>query len=416
MSDARKIRATVLPSFAVAALLALAPAAPAGAQAGTVGSWLPWAGCWEGLPPDAVGGEGVEGEVPEGMLCIRPADGVRTAELLTVVDGEIGYTRTLRADGRRQRVSRQGCEGWQTARFSEDGARVYLRTDLTCEGGVRRVASGIMAMVSPYEWIDVQAVEIGEGEASAWVQRYGFADEEPVEAAGLEEIVEDRAMAVESARMVAARAPGIDDVIDASEHVHPQAVKSWIAEQSDPFRIDAEGLTAMADAGVPRDVIDVVVAVSYPDRFAVDGEPREREEEYDRRYDDRRYGSYGHPRSRVWLGFHFGYPYYYGPYRYRSSFFHPYGFGYYPYYRPSVVIVRPRDAGGRVLNGQGYRGPRRRTTGGSSSSPSVIRGGSSSGGGTISPAGPSSGGSSTGRKAKRRKGGGDDGGGTGLFH
>lgn len=419
MRDAYEARWAVVPGMLLAVLSLLVGAAQAGAQEspGPRGTWLAWAGCWEGT------GEPLDAEAGEAMLCVRPGAGARQAELLTVVDGEIRNTETLRADGARHPVSRQGCRGWESARFSGDGARVYLRSELTCEGGVRRVSSGIMALVSPYEWLDVQTVEVGD-EANAWVQRYGLADPARAEEVGLAEIAGDRELAVESARMVAARAPGIDDVIEASAEVHPEAVKAWVAEQNDPFRVDADALLAMSDAGVPDDVVDVVVAVSYPERFAVDGEPRKRDDDYRRRDGDYGgYGRYDHPRKRVRVGVHFGYPHYYGPYGYRSSFFRPYGFhggfGFYRY-RPSVVIVRPADRGGRVIEGRGYTrrvrgGSGASSSGASSPAPSTdVRKGSSSGG-SVSPLGASSGGRSTGRKAKPRKCCEGDGGGGGPF-
>jgi hypothetical protein len=269
-------------------------------------------------------------------------------------------------------------------------------------------------MVSPREWIDVQATDV-EGRALSWVRRYRPAAPELVEAAGFPELVVDRAPGLEA--RAAAATPDVDDVIEASQTIDPEAVRSWVAEMNDPFDLDGRRLIRLADAGVPESVIDVMVAVSYPEDFALsrDGGVEE--------VDDERYGygpGYGRRvflGSSIWLRdpFYwspFGYGYYgygFGPYGYW-----PYGGG---YYQPGVVIVAPREEqpSARVVRGRGYtRGggasssgsagtgrsdpPARRSEqpGGGGSS-----GGSSAGGGSSKSSG-GSGGSSEGRQAKPR--------------
>ena len=61
----------------------------------------------------------------------------------------------------------------------------------------------------------------------------------------------------------------IDDVINAFDHVDAKAVEAWIVERGDPVHARRSRLTRMADAGIPERVIDMVVAVSYPEHFVV---------------------------------------------------------------------------------------------------------------------------------------------------
>ena len=158
-------------------------------------------------------------------------------------------------------------------------------------------------------------------------------------------------------------------------------------------------------------VIDVVVAVSFPGRFAfgqseaapADGfeDPRVARTIYADRcsyYNDpfyygSRYGNRGYSRGC-------GYGYGYGGYGYGYGGYGGYGYGGYGgSYVPVVVNVdrAPRSTGGRVVAGRGYRGPRSIGSTGSSGSGGSWVG--SSGGSR-----GSSGGSSGGRKAKRRGG------------
>ena len=227
-------------------------------------------------------------------------------------------------------------------------------------------------------------------------------------------------MAQQSARIAASSALTIEDVVNASSHMDAKAVEAWIVERGGQFALDASRLIALADAGVPESVIDIVVAVSYPKHFVVDrngeGGADVAESEYTT---TGRYGRAGRAR--------FGYGRYYDPFYYDpfllSPFYSPYaGYGYYsPYrygfgyglgyggfgfgygtygtYRPTIVVVgrRPQESGGRprAVRGRGYT---RGLGSGASSSGSVYARGGTAGGAA---AAPSRSGSS-GRGAKPR--------------
>ena len=374
---------------ALAAVAVLAALAVRTTEAQEAGALHPYLGCWE--PLGAAPGEGV--------LCFVAADG--HAEMLTLVDGAVEYREPFRVDGRERPVEQDGCRGSETARTSIDGRRVYTTSSFSCEGEAPRRSTGIISMPDPDAWLDVRAMEANGG-ATAWSRWYQRAEGDPL--AELDLRTGGRPFAGGGAVARATAPVSVEDVIDAVDNVHPKAVEAWVAELGQEFRgLDADDLVRMADAGVPDAVVDVVVAVSFPERFALNGDRAapSREEVGTRRA--------GRP---VWL-----YPAgYYDPYYgYGYSRYSRYGYGGYGRYggwwstwggygyNPVVVEVNRRvpDSGGRVVAGKGYRrgapdaatspgfpaGSGRSTigsTGGSRSSPPPARGGS------------------TGRKAKRR--------------
>lgn len=378
----------------VAALFAGA-ALPASAQeiarTGDAG-WAPLQGCW--IPVGAPAGEG--------LLCVRPAADGPGVELLAVADGEATVSGTIVTDGQPRPVSHEGCEGTEQAELSPDNDRLYLRSEMVCEGGVRRVSTSVISFPSPGQWLDVEAVEV-DGQSAAWVQWYREAPDEAVREAGMEHLTADRGMAIRSARMAASRRLTAADVVEVSRKVDAEAVRTLVAQRAEPFDLDAETLVALADAGVPEDVIDVMVAVTYPETFALGDEA----------------GQAGpRPSDRVVRRVYMD-PYY-SPYssRYRRGLYSPWGYlgGYHPgygSYRPTVVVVEPRSSGhGRVVNGRGYSRGTARSTG--SAQPRDRASPAPRSGGSVSPAGVRSGsGSSTGRKAKPRGGGGGEEGGSG---
>jgi hypothetical protein len=203
-----------------------------------------------------------------------------------------------------------------------------------------------MAMVEPDRWVDVRAL-VGPS-SMAWVKRYAPAPADRVTMAGLgTRVAAGVSRAVETARLAAAGPIWVDEIIEGNANTEAEAVRAWIVEQGDPLRLDADRLIRLADAGVPPEVIDVAVAVSFPDRFAVDRQARG-DRDYGRTYGWNPFGGWG--SWSPWGGYYDPFWYHYGYDRYR------YG---YNAWGPSVVVVRPvmpsrGSPGGRMVKGRGY--------------------------------------------------------------
>ena len=403
----------VVLAFLAGALL-LAGLVPSVVTAQSVDSgWLPWVGCWEAADGGA--------EAP--MLCVRPASDSRAMEFVTWADGEVISSETILADGVSRDSDRDGCVGFEEARFSDDGHRVYLRSEYVCEDGVERGATGVLAMMNPMEWVDIKVVEEA-GERVPWVLRYRLATAAKVEAAGMTNLVAPMASEVKTARIIASARITEDDLIEAVGKVDPEAVESLIMERGDPFNINAENLIRLADAGVPGSVIDLAVAMSYPDQFAVKrggmGTVSTGSSYVNgpRRVFNTGFGAWGSGYMGYGYSPFYGYGFGYSPYGYGYGY-GGYGTGYgygYGYYRPSTVIVQPISSlpSSRMVKGSGYTRGGSGSYGGQAGSPGGgSSAGSSGGGGTQAVAAPggvrSTGGSSTGRTAGARGRGGGGG-------
>ena len=63
-----------------------------------------------------------------------------------------------------------------------------------------------------------------------------------------------------------------NDVIEAAQKVAPEAVeavKAAVLEHEEAFELDADALMRMDDAGMRPGLIDLMVALSYPEQFVV---------------------------------------------------------------------------------------------------------------------------------------------------
>jgi hypothetical protein len=192
-------------------------------------------------------------------------------------------------------------------------------------------------------------------------------------------------------------------VIDPTEHVYDPVVRARIAERREPFPVGAAQLVRMADAGVAPAVIDVVVAVSYPRDFTVADDVDAPEAERREAAAPPAPSLAGVRRTRFWDPFYgFGYYSYYDRLEYGGYSYGYGGFGYPGRFRPSVIVVQPRqETQGRVVNGRGYTRNRPSTPSSPAPAPSSSSGSSGSGDSSAGSGSGSSGGS-TGRTAQPR--------------
>jgi hypothetical protein len=374
--------------------------------------WEPWLGCW------TLANENLRGPEQDGTLqpSARPAtvregaprvcvsNSGNGARFETTVGTQSVIDQTIVGNGAPRPVTDADCTGTERAEWSKSGLRLYSSAEITCQGdaGLRRVSG--MSLIAPNgDWLDIQTVAIGPRE-SIRVKRYYRADSTP------------RA----SRPTVASSRLTLDEVKDASSKVSSAVLEAALVETNAGFNLSSKTVTDLVSAGVTERVIDLLVALSYPDKFVV-----------------QRVGQGGGapvPTTYVRDPFFTGSPSYYDSYYYSPYYYQPFGYRYLVLDGGAFIgdgggggaLPTPPPASvGRVINGQGYtriapresvpntNSPNARTAstsgstssdGGSSSSSSSSSGssssgssssGSSGGGATVSPSGASSGGGSS---------------------
>lgn len=419
--DRRSRRTSAL----LATALLLGSATLAAAQETTVasttdGRWAPWVGCWQASGRDAETLDLSPGsQTPSPVVCVVPTTGSPAVDLVTVTGSQVGTPERVDANGTRRSVAREGCDGWETADFSPNGARIYVRSEFACSGNRTRTSTGIMSITPNGEWLDVQGVKVASNTAVR-VVHYGHVPVPAALPAEMKAALQGNKMATTTALLSASDSLRIADVVDATKHADPLVVQTWLAERGQGFSMDAKKLTQLADAGVAPNVIDLMVALSYPQTFAINlaqnngqivptEQTRANTEVADARNDT----------QVVFMNWD---PLYSGSYGYGYGSFYGYGYGGYPGFRypgyswyqgnRPIVITRPSgsvdvpapDNRGRMVRGRGYTRPADRDDRGSSAGRT---GGSTSGSSGASASTGSSGsssdrGSSTGRTAKPR--------------
>ena len=386
--------------FTFAAVSSLAMAESAAAQINPrLDGWL---GCWR--LEDDLAGTGAR-------MCITPdKDGVR---LQTIVGTQRGTDEILIPDGVARPIVDSECKGTERAEWSTDGQRVFRITEVTCKNETPRTIKGVAFLAPGPTWINVQHVS-GEGTpATVRVQRYRRAANQNL-ADGT------KAPQPRGAAVVADAAWSIEDVIEASRKLPAEALQGALADVRQKFNVNRRTLIALDDAGVPASVIDLMVALTFPQRFVVERATSSAPVGVTTGMGW--YDPFMSPFLRdPFMSTCYGYRSYYSNcgYYYGYNTYSPYG-SIYPYYDNyyvpggSWIAVNPNPDGpevspsgrGRVVNGHGYTQIRERapeptvasrpSSRGDGSASGWSGGGVSSGGYSSGSSGGSSGGSSSG--------------------
>ena len=372
----------------VFALTVFVLGAPAYGQTSNDVRWAPWLGCWE-LQEQGVrdASEPVADEQDRLAEGVRPrvcvtADPPNGAAFVTTVGAEKAFDQVVTADGLDRPVDDGDCRGTQAADWSADGLRLFARAQLTCAGdSTTRRVTGLALLAPDGTWLDIQAVE-ASGRENVRVRRYRR--------------VADEAGATVSRPHLAATRLRLSDIKEASAKISPRAIEAALVETNAGFDLTGSDLIDLDDAGVAGSVVDVLVALSYPDRFVIE---RTRDSRVSVGFlNDPFFLDYGFLSP---LDGAFYAPYYYSPFAYSS-----YGRFYNPgFFEPGIIVgggtSEPQPSGaGRVVNGLGYTQIRERepaagvsTASGSSAGSAGTASSGSSSGGSVTSQGFSSGGS-----------------------
>jgi hypothetical protein len=388
----------VIRRIALAFVIASGFASDAAAQTPSADlRWAPWLGCWQLLDeivqdpasltadPSSRAGDGSRGT----LVCVEAADG--GARLKTVAGGATVLEETVIASGERQPMTEPDCRGWHRAEWSQLGARLFAQAELVCAQQPLRRSSGLSMMMSGPVWIDVQLIE-SDDRKSLRVRRYRRAPSQRLAAVAPEAFRSAPRVPLPSRLSVA-------DVNEAYQRVAPEALQAALVELKSGFDLNAAKLLELDRAGLPDEIIDLMVALTFPEKFVVERNASAG-------------GSWGAG------GFDPMWPYITDPFFY-TSYYAPFGYRYWGYYDPfyfqgpGFVTVRPdlspRPSGdGRVVDGRGYTRVRRNdpdttsSSGGAWTSGDRSGGGGSSGGGVSSSGYSGGSGGSGGRTAQPR--------------
>ncbi|MEO8681524.1 MAG: hypothetical protein ABI665_20930 [Vicinamibacterales bacterium] len=259
MLSSRKLSLALAFSLASAAAYAQTSPAPQPARApATVqvdSRFAAWLGCWR-LEDDLMGSNVRVCVVPEQLTGVK---------LQTLVGAQKGSTELLLPDKVSRPITDTECKGTEKSEWSQDGLRVFRFADVGCGKESARKLSSVSFLMRGPTFVQVQYVETDQNK-SVRVQRYRRA---------VDQSLADGTRAPQPSATLAMTAPSadvrwdIDDVIEASAKLPGDAVQAALTEVNGPFDLNKKTLIAMSNAHVDERVIDLMVALTYPQKLVV---------------------------------------------------------------------------------------------------------------------------------------------------
>lgn len=320
---------------------------------------LPWIGSWRLLSRGA--NKDQNELVQEFLLTISPGDSVNTLTMKGYRDGNLSAEEKIIVDGHRHQITDDKCTGWYQYSWSENGRRLLFNSESNCQGDPPRKISGMSIFDEKGQWLDIQLLHNGEDKVTN-TKKYHNADNDsaiPGANAGSR---------ISSARIASGKRFTIEEIIELSGKVESEVLETALLETGKPFPINSKKVAELADLKVPSRVIDIMVAISFPDKFNLQGRAISQARE-----------------AEIHPNYYFPGPYDYCSHDYRYFPWHwapyacfPYGYSYLDYYTgygwyypfwtwPPYYTDGGGGSGsvehGRLINGQGY------TKGNSGSSP-----------------------------------------------
>ena len=376
------------------------PAPPASASP-VDSRFAAWLGCWR--LDDDLAGTGAR-------MCITPEKG--GVRMQTVVGSQRGIDERVVPDAVAHPIVDSECKGTELAEWSHDGARMFRTTTVSCGKDAPRTIKSVAFMAPGPSWVNVQHVSGELSSTAVRVQRYRRAANQQL-ADGSKAPQPDESQTLRTSAETTKW--DIEDVIEASRKVPAEVVQAALTEVHHGFDLNKRTLLALDDGGVDDQVIDLMVALTYPKRFVVERRGGGMSTSgvltgggwFDPMYTPMMMGAY----ADCFTPYGYGYRSYYNmcnglgysAYGYNYYGYNPYYNGYYNGWVPVSPIVPPGpvepQGDGRAINGRGYTQVRNREA---EPSPRVNSGGNGSAAGWsgnnggASSSGYSQGGSSSG--------------------
>ena len=349
--------------------------------------WIPWIGSWR-LVSNTVNRDdrGLKGDY---RLEVSPTDSGNAVTMKTFEDDTVLFEDVIIADGIAQPLKDKGCSGWYKYSWSDTGKRLLFESETRCPDKSVQNISGISVMNRNGDWVDIQLLRNSQDRIIT-VRRYSLISDQTEDFAG-----QGVGIAM-GGRFKAGTNFSVNEIIGLSGTVPQEVLEAAIMEYREPFSINSKTLQRLADADVPSPVIDLMVALSFPEKFYV-----ERDTVSIMAAGDSGSGTanlnYSSPYYSPYSIVDPFFPWYWTPSTY--ALYWNYGWDiwpgvYYPYYYGSGYYgsgssggFQQRHDSGRLVAGQGYTRVRSRD---SSSAPSQNAVRRSAAGGRVSTAGSNS--------------------------
>jgi len=223
-------------------------------------SLAPWTGVWA-ITQDESAGSGTDLN-SSAAVEIRPTTDGKGLEISRKIAQQPEVKEIVIPDGVKRQVEAQGCTGWQTASWIPEAGSIISSSEMNCTESGSFATSGLRVILAADQMVDILGIKVG-GQTRLVVRRLKFRQ-------GLTSDQENKASLALAAARAAASAPwSVDDIIQLSDAVDDAVLQAGLIEKDVQLNLTSKSLKELQAAKVSKGIIDLLVALAFPDRFDI---------------------------------------------------------------------------------------------------------------------------------------------------
>ena len=235
-------------SFAAVALAVAASATAVRAQTDTartavIDSWSPFIGCWSTSSGGAVGP----------MVCVVPSDSQQRVEFLTVADDSIVARTVVDASGRTRQFAHGTCATAESARWSDDGRRLFMHAETRCAGGHVARSDAIIARSRSDAFSHIETITSSRTASPRVVNFIVQLDSTVFPAEVKRRLPYYRPLALEETELTSLDTVVSSAIVEAASEVDPSVVEAWLADRGQRSDFDLRTLRTIQAAALGRE-------------------------------------------------------------------------------------------------------------------------------------------------------------------
>ena len=249
-------------AFQLAILIFLFPGCAESQTAGAESEFVsaPWVGIWT-IADDQQGNRATNPS-QKGTVEIRPTTDGKGLEISRKASNQPDVQEVLVPDGTRRPVNAQNCSGWQSARLVPEAGLIIGSSEMSCKDTGSFATSSLKMITATDTMVDILALKTA-GQTRLAVRHLMY--ERDLTSTGDSQT----GWAAVAARTALSAPWNLSTIIHLSRTIDTQLVQATLVEKKARLTLTPSSLKEMKTAKLPKEIIDLLVALAFPDEFHI---------------------------------------------------------------------------------------------------------------------------------------------------
>ncbi len=223
-------------------------------------SLAPWIGEWT-IIEDRSADRTIETNLSAIVEIRQTADG-KGLEIVRKMPQGPDVKEVLVPDGTRRPVDAKNCSGWQIARLIPEAGAIISSSEMSCKDSGSFTTSNLKMILANDQMVDILGIKTS-GQTRIATRRLRF-EQETTSAE------EPRShVAAMAARATAAAPWNLNIIARLSAIADTPVLEAALLERNDRLNVTAKSLRQMEADKIPKEIIDLLVALAFPDKFDI---------------------------------------------------------------------------------------------------------------------------------------------------